>query len=104
MAKGKYISFPDDDCKVFLETYEKVFKLLDEKKYDMVFGKCVDVEDNDSVLNFKKYEYQLNSSNMLSGFVEATVVCKRQVFDDLLIDENMDAGEFFRAGEGFECH
>lgn len=102
IAKGDFISFPDDDCKVFLDTYEKAFKLLDEKKYDMVFGKCVDAEDNDSVLNFKNYEYELNSSNMLGGFVEATVVCKRQVFDNFLFDENMGAGEFFGAEEGFD--
>ena len=102
IAKGDFISFPDDDCKVFLDTYEKAFKLLDEKKYDMVFGKCVDAEDNDSVLNFKNYEYELNSSNMLGGFVEATVVCKRQVFDNFLFDENMGVGEFFGAEEGFD--
>lgn len=102
VAKGKFISFPDDDCKIFLDTYQKAFKLLDEKKSDMVFGKCIDAEGNDSVLNFKKYEYHLHPSNMLGGFVEATVVCKKEVFDDYKFDENMGAGEFFGAEEGFD--
>ena len=102
LATGEYISFPDDDCKIFLDTYAKAFKLLDEKNSDMVFGKCIDAEGQDSVLNFKKDGYKLASSNMLGGFVEATVVCKREVFSTYKFDENMGAGEFFGAEEGFD--
>ena len=102
LAKGKYISFPDDDCKIFKDTYEKALDLLNEKRCDMVFGKCIDEKDKDSVLKFRKSEYQLDRSNMLGGFVEATVVCKREIFNDYLFDENMGVGEFFGAEEGFD--
>ncbi len=39
---------------------------------------------------------------MLGGFVEATVVCKRDVFMNFEFDENMGAGTFFGAEEGFD--
>jgi len=39
---------------------------------------------------------------MLGGFVEATVVCRRNIFDKFQFDENMGAGTFFGAEEGFD--
>lgn len=101
-ANGAYVCFPDDDCKVFPDTFPKAFQLLEKEACDMVFGKCIDEKGNDSVLNFQKEKYTLNKENMLGGFVEATVVCKKEIFDNFKFDENMGAGTFFGAEEGFD--
>lgn len=101
-ANAEYVCFPDDDCKVFPDTFPKVFQLLEKEGCDMVFGKCIDEKGNDSVLNFQKEKYTLTKENMLGGFVEATVVCKKEIFDSFKFDENMGAGTFFGAEEGFD--
>lgn len=102
VCNGAYVSFPDDDCKILSDTFQKAFHLMESRGVDMVFGKCIDEQGKDSVLSFKKEEYRLNKDNMLGGFVEATVVCKRQIFDTFEFDENMGAGVFFGAEEGFD--
>lgn len=102
VSKGNFVCFPDDDCMVFSDTFTNAFQLLEKENCDMVFGKCIDDRGNDSVLNFQKQQYTLNSKNMLGGFVEATVVCKRGVFEKYEFDENMGAGTFFGAEEGFD--
>ncbi|WP_294208412.1 glycosyltransferase [uncultured Chryseobacterium sp.] len=102
VASGEFVSFPDDDCKIFQNTYSAAFASLERENADMVFGKCVDEKGNDTVLNFKKTAYNLTKDNMLGGFVEATVVCRRSIFDKFQFDENMGAGTFFGAEEGFD--
>ena len=102
VAEGDLVCFPDDDCKIFPDTFSKAIDILEKENCDLVFGKCVDENGKDSVLNFQKKEYILNKENMLGGFVEATVVCKRSIFDNFEFDENMGAGTFFGAEEGFD--
>ncbi|OPB92350.1 glycosyltransferase family 2 protein [Elizabethkingia occulta] len=102
IASGAFISFPDDDCLIFKDTYSKAFEEINTHNLDLVFGKCIDKEGKDSVLNFNNEAYFLNKNNMIGGFVEATVVCKKEVFDDFQFDENMGAGTFFGAEEGFD--
>lgn len=102
LSKGTFVCFPDDDCKIFPETFVEAFNLIEQENCDMVFGKCIDENGKDSVLNFQKERYILTSQNMLGGFVEATVVCRREIFDRFSFDENMGAGTFFGAEEGFD--
>lgn len=102
LSKGTFVCFPDDDCKIFPETFVEAFNLIEQENCDMVFGKCIDENGKDSVLNFQKERYILTSQNMLGGFVEATVVCRREIFDRFSFDENMGAGAFFGAEEGFD--
>lgn len=102
VAVGDFICFPDDDCKVFPDTFPKAFAIIEEEGCDMVFGKCIDGKGKDSVLNFQKEKYILNQKNMLGGFVEATIVCKKSIFNKFEFDENMGAGTFFGAEEGFD--
>ena len=101
-AVGEYLSFPDDDCTIYENTYKTAFEILQREDCDMVFGKCVDEKGANSVINFKNYEYFLCTKNMLGGFVEATLVCKRELFDKFVFDENMGVGTFFGAEEGFD--
>lgn len=103
LARGEYLSFPDDDCKIFPDTYSKALETVESKKADIVFGRCIDSNGNDSVLSFKKVPYILNKNNMLGGFVEATGIISKSVFDQgFLFDENMGAGCFHGAEEGYD--
>jgi glycosyltransferase involved in cell wall biosynthesis len=103
LAKGLYLSFPDDDCKIFPDTYSKALETVESKKVDIVFGRCIDSNGNDSVLSFKKEPYILNKNNMLGGFVEATGIINKSVFKQgFLFDENMGAGCFHGAEEGYD--
>jgi glycosyltransferase involved in cell wall biosynthesis len=102
-AKGEYLTFPDDDCKILYDTYSKALETIVSKKVDLVFGRCIDATGNDSVLQFKKESYFLNTNNMLGGFVEATGVIHKSVFEKgFYYDENMGAGCFHGAEEGYD--
>ena len=103
VAKGEYISFPDDDCDIFPDTYSKALAILKSLEVDIVFGRCIDSNGNDSVLNFKKTSYLLNKKNMLGGFVEATGLIHKGVFENnFYFDEKMGAGCFHGAEEGYD--
>ncbi len=103
LAKGEYLTFPDDDCKIFTNTYSNALATLESKKVDIVFGRCVDSVGNDSVLKFKTKSYSLNKKNMLGGFVEATGVIHKSIFqNNFYFDEKMGAGCFHGAEEGFD--
>jgi glycosyltransferase involved in cell wall biosynthesis len=102
-AIGEYLTFPDDDCRIYSDTYSKALETIATKKVDIVFGRCIDAEGNDSVLQFKKESYRLSKNNMLGGFVEATGVIHQSVFDKgFFYDENMGAGCFHGAQEGYD--
>lgn len=103
IAKGEYLTFPDDDCKIFPETYSKALDLMVSKNVGIVFGRCVDDLGNDSVLKFKTESFYLNKNNMLGGFVEATGVIHKRIFEKgFCFDEKMGAGCFHGAEEGYD--
>lgn len=103
IATGEYFSFPDDDCLLFPDTYTKSLDILKKQNIDIVFGRCIDSDGNDSVIKFNKESYKLNKKNMLGGFVEATGVIHRSIFEKgFYFDENMGAGCFHGAEEGYD--
>lgn len=103
IAQGNFLSFPDDDCKIFPNTYSTALETVESKNADIVFGRCVDSNGNDSVLSFKKEPFILNKNNMLGGFVEATGIINKRVFErGFFFDENMGAGCFHGAEEGYD--
>lgn len=99
-SEGKYLCFPDDDCKFLPNTIQIALeKILD---YDVLFGKCVDEKGIDSVINFAKGEDVINHHNYNNRFVEATMFAKRDIMLDFLYDENLGVGLFHGAEEAFD--
>lgn len=99
-SEGKYLCFPDDDCKFLPDTIQIALeKILD---YDVLFGKCVDEKGNDSVINFAKGEDAINYRNYSNRFVEATMFAKREIMLHFPYDENLGVGTFHGAEEAFD--
>lgn len=102
LAKGKWLCFPDDDCELFSNTISVALNYAEEINADIVFGKCIDRLGNDSVMKFKNECTILTLSNMEGGFVEATGFVKKEIFKVFRFDENLGAGSFYGAEEGYD--
>ncbi len=101
-ASGKFICFPDDDCRMLDKCIETAFDLLSMNRYDMVTGRCVDADGNDSVLKFHKSSAELTIKNFEGKMVEATIFAKRELMVDNYFDETLGIGTFHGAEEGFD--
>jgi len=101
-AKGMYMTFPDDDCEVQNNTFKIALETIARTGASIVFGKCTDFENQDSILKFKKEEYWLSIKNMDGGFVESSTIVESKIFQDYLFDERMGAGSFYGAEEGYD--
>lgn len=102
LAIGKWICFPDDDCEFKYNTISSVVNIIELYNPDVIFGKCVDREGNDSVKKFSKTGKILNLSNFKDSFIEATTFIKSSVFQKCQFDENMGVGSFFGSEEGYD--
>ncbi|WP_207424005.1 glycosyltransferase family 2 protein [Desertivirga brevis] len=102
LANGKWLSFPDDDCKILKDTYLTGLDVAIQTSSDVVFGKCIDSYGKDSVMKFKKKPYTLSIETMEGGFVEATAIAKKEVWELFQFDEKMGAGCFYGAEEGYD--
>lgn len=102
MSEGKWLCFPDDDCEMFLDTVHTAIQFAEESNSDIVFGKCIDRDGNDSVMKFRNENSVLTVKNMIGGFVEATGFARREVFEVFKFDETLGAGCFHGAEEGYD--
>ena len=102
MAKGEWICFPDDDCLFLSDTLNNFLAISTLDKADIFFGRCIDKDGANSVINFRKEQYELTKTNMEGGFIEATAFVKNFIAKSYLFDENMGAGCFHGAEEGFD--
>jgi glycosyltransferase involved in cell wall biosynthesis len=103
MAKGELICFPDDDSTFLRETIETGISFLDNhSNKDVVFGKCIDQEGNDSVIKFETQSGDLDILNFEGKFIEATMFARTEILKKNLFDENLGIGAFFGAEEGYD--
>jgi hypothetical protein len=68
----------------------------------VLFGKCVDENLKDSVLNFHKKEDYLTLKKHNNMFVESTMFIKTDLIIKHKFDENLGAGTFHGAEEGYD--
>jgi glycosyltransferase involved in cell wall biosynthesis len=102
LARGEWICFPDDDCLFLESTLNEFYSCSLNSKSDIIFGKCIDENGKDSVIKFKNDSFQLNINNMNGGFIEATAFVKSNIANLYLFDEQMGAGCFHGAEEGYD--
>lgn len=102
-AKGELICFPDDDSLFLERTLSTGISFLDtNSNIDVVFGKCIDFDGNDSVIKFNQESGYLYLNNFEGKFVEATMFARTNILKNMLFDENLGIGSFFGAEEGYD--
>lgn len=99
-SRGQYLCFPDDDCKLMDDTIYTALQKVEQ--HDVVFGKCVDENGNDSVIPFAKGEHKLTLKFHEHMFVEATMFAKRQIMLSYSYDEKLGVGTFHGAEEAYD--
>lgn len=99
-STGKYLCFPDDDCKFLKNTIQ--VGLANIEKHDVIFGKCVDENGSDSVINFAKEKGVINLNNYSNRFVEATMFATREIMLQFPYDKDLGVGTFHGAEEAFD--
>ena len=101
-ASGRYICFPDDDCRMLENSIETALNLLNTNQYDMVTGRCADEDGNDSILKFHKSYADLTIDNFEGKMVEPAIFAKRELMLEYSFDETLGVGTFHGAEEGFD--
>ena len=101
-ALGRYICFPDDDCRMLENSIETALNLLNTNQYDMVTGRCADEDGNDSILKFHKSYADLTIDNFEGKMVEPAIFAKRELMLEYRFDETLGVGTFHGAEEGFD--
>lgn len=101
-ARGKYICFVDDDAEFLEGTINMAIKLLETNKYDIVSGRCIDREGNNSVINFENKSSELSLNCFENRFVESTMFFRKEICDRYSYDDNMGIGAFYGAEEGYD--
>lgn len=101
-AYGKIICFPDDDCILFPNTIKLALKAISDQDCDVVFGKCIDENGNDSVIKWSKSAGFITRNNCDDKFVEATMFAKREIFETITYDEGLGVGTFHGSGEAYD--
>ena len=103
IAKGELICFPDDDSRFLKKTIINGISFLDNNsEIDMVFGKCIDSDGNDSVINYNNESGYLNLKNFEGKFIESAMFSRTKILKKNLFDENLGIGSFFGAEEGYD--
>lgn len=102
LSLGDIICFPDDDSKLFSDTLEKVVNKMENIKCDILFGKVVDENGDNSICNFSKNDGWLSLKKHEGMFVEATLFGKKNILKENLFDENLGVGEFYGAEEAYD--
>lgn len=101
-AEGEYIFFLDDDAEVFSDTLVNIISILSSKNLDVLFGRCIDREGKNSVIDFHPVESYLSIDKHKNMFVESTMVIRRDLFQNNLFDESLGVGVFHGAEEGYD--
>lgn len=101
-AEGYYLFFPDDDAELLPETLVLAVQYLEDTGADVLFGKCVDRELNDSVGVFSNKSGYLSLHRHETMFIEATMFIKKSIFSKYPFDESFGVGTFYGSEEAYD--
>lgn len=102
LSTGDYVFFPDDDAEILSNSFEVILNSIKEHSPDLLTGKTVDREGNDSVIKYSEDSGFFNFSNSNGKFVEATIVIKRSLLVHNNFDEKLGVGQFYGAEEALD--
>lgn len=101
-STGEIVCFIDDDAEFLPGSIDIVIDTFSTTDFDIVSGRCVDRNGNDSVINFENRRSILNIKSFDGRFIESTMFFKKQVLNAYEYDENMGVGAFYGAEEGYD--
>jgi glycosyltransferase involved in cell wall biosynthesis len=99
-AKGEILFFPDDDCELFSNSITLAIKTMQDVRSEVVFGRCVDWDKKDSVINFYRKSGFLTPHKYKGMFIETTLFLSKITFEKFRFDENLGVGCFHGSEEG----
>jgi glycosyltransferase involved in cell wall biosynthesis len=102
LATGEFVFTPDDDSRVFPSTFESAIDTLAATGADVVFGRSVDGNGNESITRFRQDAGWLARDRIDGMFVEPATAVRTQVLRGTPFDETLGVGTFHGAEEGYD--
>jgi glycosyltransferase involved in cell wall biosynthesis len=100
IAKGKYVAFPDDDCKFLKETLNIIEKEFSNHiQYNLLLGRIVDENNNDSIRKWPKQSVKINKLNFFTKYSSITMFYKASFFKEHKFNENLGVGSKYGSCE-----
>ena len=102
-ARGAWVGFPDDDCRLLPEVLQQVAQIAADPAVKVVTGQTVDESGHPNLLRWGLQQRVLTRWNMFSCLTEATLFVDRTLF--LAVggfDEALGPGAPYPAAEGVE--
>jgi len=101
-AIGDIITFPDDDCKYYIETLQAAYDFFSSNNdVHIVLGRIVDEKGNNVIRNWPREELKINKYNFYIRFSSITMFIKRDL-DLNPFDESLGVGTSFGSCEDAE--
>ena len=97
-ASGEIIAFPDDDCEYLKDTLNVVVNKLENSEFEMVLGKIVERNGQDSLRRWGKKEMNVSKKNFYKKSSSITIFYKKKFFN-YRFDEKLGVGAKFGACE-----
>lgn len=97
-ATGSIIAFPDDDCEYLNKTLNKVNNLFNDFKHDIILGRIIERDGNDSLRIWDKEKKDINTKNFYKKCSSITMFLKKDCAE-IKLNEKLGVGEYFGACE-----
>lgn len=101
-ASGDIVCFIDDDAEFLPGSIDIVFNTFRTSEIDIISGRCVDRNGNNSVIQFDNNKSILTIDSFDGKFIESTMFFKSSLLRKYQYDENMGVGAFYGAEEGYD--
>lgn len=97
LANGVILGFPDDDCRYFPDTLEKVIESLKPERVDAVVGRICDYNDKDVIRRWPRKRCRINKLNYFRYVSNVVLFLKLQ--KNVGFSEDLGPGLPFGASE-----
>jgi glycosyltransferase involved in cell wall biosynthesis len=103
LARGAWVGFPDDDCRLLSDTLHEVARLSADPALRVVTGQTIDDQDAPNVLRWRRETIRFTRWNMFGCLTEATLFVDKACFLEAGgFDERFGPGAAFPAAEGID--